>query len=159
MNVIKEYNTAKKKKGNVSFGAAHGARWIFRAADKESGAWEKIMKVRGGRDVAERVADVISKSWLRTAGKGLKSFERIDGKARRQIDVLCQVRTLKDYDGNPEWWSNEVPQTGQETVKMVSPQPAPAPFSVEDLIEDPAETAEPLPVVEAENPIGELMTA
>lgn len=135
MNVIKEYNTAKKKKGNVAFGATGGARWNFRISDKESGAWTKIMRVSGGFEIAAKVADVISKSWIRTAGKKLESFARIDAAARRQIDYLTGLRTLKDWEGEPEWWSNQ--SRGTPTVEMVyikqRKATPPAPVSPEDL--------------------------
>lgn len=152
MNVIKEYNTAKKKKGNVTFGAAAGGRWNFRASDKESGAWTKIMKVRGGAPIAAKIAEVISKSWLRTAGKKLDSAARLDAAARRAIDNLCQLRTLKDWDGETEWWTNAL-VAGQEAVKIIyvnqQKPTAPAGISPEDL---------GVPAMEVEL-IGELITA
>jgi len=137
MNVIKEYNTAKKQKGNVSFGAENGHRWNFRIADKESGAWTKIMKVPGGKAIAERIAEVISKSWTRTAGKKLEAPDRLDGRARRQIDHLIKLRTIADWTGEPEWWSND--PTSEPAVAMVYVnQPKPEGISPEDLATDTA---------------------
>ena len=116
MNVIKEYNTAKKKKGNVCFGSIRGGAWVFRCSDKESGSLEKIIRLRGGGlEVAERIALIISKSWLRTAGKNLEAPSRLDRTARRMIGTLVQLRTLKDWTGEPEWWST----AGPEGVKQV----------------------------------------
>jgi hypothetical protein len=150
MNVIKEYNTAKKQKGNVTFGAAHGARWNFRISDKESGAWTKIMRVPGGKEIAERIAEVISKSWKRTAGKKMDSAARLDARARRQIDHLTGLQTLADWKGEPEWWSNDC--TAESAVNMIyvnrPPEQVPAGIGPEDLA----------PVV-AQEPIGEAITA
>lgn len=115
MNVIKEYNTKKKQKGNVCYGSVHAGAWVFRCSDKESGAFEKIIRLRGGLEVAEKIALIISKSWLRTAGKKLEASARLDRNARRQIDALCQIRTLKDWKGEPEWWNT----AGPESVKQV----------------------------------------
>lgn len=134
MNVITEYNTAKKKKGNVTYGSLHAGRWVFRASDK-NGAYEKIIRLSGGLPVAERIASIISAAWLRTANSKLSAPARIDAKARRMIDQLCEVRTLKDWDGEPEWWHNV---TGEApAVKMIfvnrSRITPPAPVSPEDL--------------------------
>jgi hypothetical protein len=115
MNVIKEYNTAKKKKGNVSFGSVHAGRWVFRCSDKESGSLEKILRVPGGVEVATKIATAISKSWLRTAGKKLASPSRLDAACRNAIDKLCKIRTLKDWDGETEWWTNAI----SEGTKMI----------------------------------------
>lgn len=115
MNVIKEYNTAKKRKGNVCFGSIHAGAWVFRCSDKESGSFEKIIRIRGGIEMAEKIALVISKSWLRTAGKKLNAPSRLDGTARRAIDNLCHLRTLKDWKDEPEWWANAI----DESVKQV----------------------------------------
>lgn len=159
MNVIKEYNTAKKKKGNVTFGSIHGGRWSFRCSDKESGSIEKLMTVPGGRDVAEKIAEVISKSWLRTAGKKLESAERIDARARKQIDHLTHLRTLADWKGEPEWWSNSAgaePIINMIYINQQKPVEQPAGISAEDL--HVTVTPEQAPVVEAE-PIGEAVTA
>lgn len=119
MNTIKEYNTAKKQKGNVQYGAVHGGRWTFRCSDKESGPIEKILKVPGGKEIADKIALVISKSWKRTAGKGKEAFERLDVPCRNAIDRLCQIRTLKDWTGEPEWWTNALVAEGDESVPMV----------------------------------------
>lgn len=128
MNTIKTYKISNKKKGQVSFGSRHGGMWIFRIADRESGAYEKLMKVPGGLKIAEKIAETIHKSWLRTAGRNVNSSSRIDGTARRKIDLLVRLRTLKDWKDEPEWWSNEVPT--EPAVPMV---PAVEGFSEKDL--------------------------
>lgn len=109
MNLIKTYKIANRKKGQVTFGSRPGGVWEFEASDKESGKWNKSMKVRGGKEIAEKIATVAHESWLRTAGKGLEAHNRIDARARRKIDYLTGLRTLKDWKGEPEWWTNCVP--------------------------------------------------
>ncbi len=137
MNVIKEYNTAKKKKGNVCYGALGGGRWVFRISDKESGAIEKIIRFSGGAEVAEKIAESISKSWLRTAGKKHEASARIDGRCRRQIDHLRALRTISDWTDEPEWWHND--SNDEPAVKMVyvNQQPV-AGISAEDIAVEPS---------------------
>lgn len=118
MNLIKEHKIANRKKGQVSFGSHHGGTWEFRVSDRESGAYTKIMKVRSGLKIAEKIAETLHLSWLRTAGKKLDAAARIDGRARHKIDLLVKVRTLKDYTGEPEFWSND--PTDEPTVKMIN---------------------------------------
>lgn len=156
MKVTKEYNTAKKKKGNVCFGAVAGGRWMFRISDKESGSLEKILKITGGYDVAEKIALVISKAWLKTANKKLDATSRLDGRSRQTIDRLCGLRTLADWKGEPEWWSNR--SDGMPAVNVIyvnHPKAAPVVeaeppvgISAEDLtpaVEAPVETQELVP--------------
>lgn len=118
MNVIKEHKINNRKRGQVTFGSKHGGQWLFEIADRESGRWMKMMKVRGGLAVAEKIAETIHKSWLRTAGRKLEVHERIDNTARNKIDRLINLKTLKDYQNEPEFWKNEVPAEGNETVPM-----------------------------------------
>ena len=117
MNVIKEHKINNRKKGQVTFGSKHGGLWMFEVSDRQN-KWQRAMKVPGGLTVAEKIADTISKSWLRTASKKVSDSERIDWIARRKIDLLVKVRTLKDYQEEPEFWKNEVPTEGAESVPM-----------------------------------------
>ena len=153
MNVIKEYNTAKKQKGNVAFGAAGGAKWNFRCSDKESGAWVKVMKVPGGKEVATKIADVISKSWLRTAGKKLDASARVDARARRQMDHLVGLRTVADWKGEPEWWHNDC--SAEPSVGMIYVNRQPNGISAEDIAQDTALERATEPAIE----LAEAVTA
>ena len=138
MNVIKEHKINNRKKGQVTFGSKHGGTWLFLASDKKN-KWEKAMKVPGGLPVAEKIAEVVSASWLRTAAKdGLRDDQRIDWRARTMIDKLIKLRTLKDYDDDPEWWHNV--EGDEPSVKMnFINQPPPAKgISAEDLEVEPA---------------------
>lgn len=147
MNAIKTYFIAKRKKGQVEYGSAHGGKWTFRV-----GKYSKITKVAGGKPVADKIAEAFHKSWLRTDGKKVENdCERIDAICRRVIDRLIKVRTIADWKPDVDWWSNE---PGDEpSVKMITPvnrseetipwHQAPKGIGAEDLVVDP-------PVVPAE---------
>lgn len=122
MNTIKTYVIANRKKGQVIFGSQHGGKWIFKAAK-----WMKITKVPGGQKVAEKIAEAIHKSLLRTAGKPVEDdSQRIDGTCRNIMNCLLKVRTLADYKDEPEWWSNPF-KTPRKIVEL------PEGISAEDL--------------------------
>src|SRR5271170_2487494 len=99
MNIIKSYKVANKKKGQVVFGSQHGGRWHFKI-----GKFEKIMKVPGGQKVAEKIAEAIHKAWLRTNGKGLEDFQRVDGICQAAINRLIKLRTLVNWVPDIDWW-------------------------------------------------------
>jgi hypothetical protein len=140
MNVIKEHKINNRKKGQVTFGSKHGGQWLFEVSDRESGKWTKMMRVPGGLAGAEKIAETLSKSWLRTAGKKLDCSTRIDAIARNKIDRLTKLKTLKDYTDEPEFWKNEVPSEGTESVPMnYVNQPRPSKgISAEDIAQDTA---------------------
>jgi len=151
MNLIKTYFIAKRKKGQVEYGSAHGGKWIFRM-----GKYEKITKVPGGKAVTEEIATALHKSWLRTDGKKVANdCERVDGTCRNTLERLIKCRSLADYKPLNASWDNPTAAEGQ-TVNMVQPtkkhrsketipwHQAPKGISAEDL-ETPA-----LPVVPIE---------
>jgi hypothetical protein len=98
--------------------------------------------MRGGFEVAEKVALVISKSWLRTAGKKIEVSGRLDGNARRMINTLVQLRTLKNWKSEPEWWD-----TAGESVKQVYINQQPVVASKEKGISEVDLAVEIAPVV------------
>lgn len=139
MNTIKTYKIANRKKGQVEYGSRPGGTWKFRV-----GKFIKITKVKGGRAVADKIAEAMHKSWLRTDGKIVKDdSERIDGICRSILDRLTKGRTLTDYKGEPEWWSNRC--LTNPAVDMISPfREIPKGISAEDLNEDLEPATEPV---------------
>ena len=106
MNAIKTYKIANRKKFQVEFGAQHGGKWHFRV-----GSFTLITKVRGGKSVADKIAEALHKSWHRHG--------EIDGTCRNIINRLLKVRTLADWKPEIDWWSN---QPGEKNVViMVEP--------------------------------------
>jgi hypothetical protein len=117
MNLIKTYFIAKRKKGQVEYGSAHGGKWMFRM-----GQYEKVTKVPGGKAVAEQIALALHKSWLRTDGKKVANdCERVDGTCRNTLERLIKCRTLADYKPINASWDNPHAATGQ-SVLMVEPK-------------------------------------
>jgi hypothetical protein len=115
MNAIKTYKIANRKKGQVEYGSRPGGVWEFKI-----GKYTKMTKVPGGKKVAERIAEALHKSWIRTASKVVTNdLERIDATCRRVIDHLTAVRRLADWKPTNDWWSNATPD--EPTVKMVTP--------------------------------------
>jgi hypothetical protein len=117
MKLIRTYKIANRKKGQVEYGSRAGGLWEFKV-----GGYIKLTKVPGGKEVAERIAEAIHKSWLRTAGKPVSNAsDRIDGTCRNVMERLIKCRTLADYKPvNASWDNPNRPADGQ-TVLMVEP--------------------------------------
>jgi hypothetical protein len=150
MKLIKTHKIANRKKGQVVFGSQPGGKWMFRV-----GGYEKLTKVPGGLEIAERIAMAFHKSWLRTEGKPVKFVsDRIDGICHNTVDRLLKCRTLADYKPLNGSWDNPNPAHAAEpSVKMVEPpknhrskdtipwHQAPKGISAEDLaVEAPTNT-------------------
>ncbi len=111
MNAIKTYKIANKKKFQVEFGFV-GGRWNFRIGD-----FTLITKVPGGHKNAERIAEILRKSWFRHG--------QIDGAARTAINniVNANFRPLKNYRGafdhNWSWKDGQSPLPEEPSVRMV----------------------------------------
>jgi hypothetical protein len=118
MNLIKTHKIANRKKGQVEFGSQPGGKWMFKL-----GRYIKITRVPGGLEVAERIAEALHKSWLRTDGKKVQNdIERIDGICRGVMDRLLRMPSLADHKPiNASWDNPNTPATGQDVV-MVSPK-------------------------------------
>jgi len=111
----KAYKLANKKKFQVEYGFK-GGKWNFRIGD-----FTLLTKVPGGKVNADRIAEILRKSWFRR--------QEIDGTARNAINkiVMGDFKALKDYSG--KWdhnWSwkdggRSTVDTSISTVKMVSP--------------------------------------
>lgn len=122
MKLIKTHKIANKKKGMVEFGSMPGGKWMFNVGGMTRG-YIKLTKVPGGGPVAEKIAEAIHKSWLRTEGKAVKNVcERIDAICRRTMDRLLRVPTLADYKPKNASWDNpNTPAAGQD-VAMLKPE-------------------------------------
>jgi len=91
MNAIRTYKIANRKKFQVEFGYV-GGKWNFRV-----GSFTLMTKVRGGKEVAHKIAEAMHKSWHR---KG-----EIDGTCRNVINRLLEVKTLADHVPE-DFWKN-----------------------------------------------------
>ena len=118
MKLIKTHKIANHKKGQVVFGSQPGGKWMFQV-----GRYTKLTKVPGGLETAERIAEALHKSWLRTDGKKVTNdCERIDGICRSVMERLLHVLTLADYrPRNGSWDNPNQPATGQD-IRMVEPK-------------------------------------
>lgn len=90
MNALKTYKVANRKKYQVEYGFVRG-QWNFRI-----GSFTLMTKVKGGREVADQIAEVLHKAWHRS--------QSIDGAARTTINKLLKVRTLKDFRPDAIWF-------------------------------------------------------
>lgn len=163
MKLIKTHKIANRKKGQVEFGSQPGGKWMFKI-----GRYIKITKVPGGLKTAERIAEALHNSWLRTVGKVVvNDVERIDGVCRGVMERLLHMPSLADHKPVNASWDNPHAAWGQ-TVRMREPakkfrkgvEPSwhlpPKGISAEDLEVTPAlpvihlEVAPILPVVPIE---------
>lgn len=127
----KTYKLANKKKFQVTYGFSSG-KWNFRVGD-----FTLLTKVPSGREGADRIAEILRKSWFRATA--------VDGAARNAINRIVSkgVPQLKDYRGpwDHNWsWSDGKNHTEGQTVNMVPP-----PLEIR-----PMEVKITLPVVEVE---------
>lgn len=111
----KTYKLANKKKFQVEYGFK-GGKWTFRI-----GSFTLLTKVPGGKENADRISEILRKSWLRCG--------EIDGNARNAVNriVNANFKALKDYKG--KWDHGYSFENGGRstmdpnisTVKMISP--------------------------------------
>lgn len=127
----KTHKLANKKKFQVTFGFV-GGKWNFRIGD-----FTLLTKVPGGKKSADRIAEILRKSWFRAGN--------VDGAARNAINRIVNVGQgqLKDYRGpwDHNWsWADGKSSVEGHTVEMVPPSQEIRPVEVKPT----------LPVVEAE---------
>lgn len=110
----KTYKLANKKKFQVAYEYA-GGKWHFRIGD-----FTLMTKCPGGKQTAERIAEILRKSWFRHG--------QVDGAARTAITALVNrdFRPLKEYRGawdhNWSWKDNRNQATPEDsTVHMIEP--------------------------------------
>lgn len=113
MNTNKSYKLANKKKAQVTYGFT-GGKWNFKI-----GNFTLMTKVPDGKENADRIADILRKSFLRC--------NEVDGTARLAINriVSSEFKSLKDYRGafdhNFSWTDNKNQTEGPVAVEMVPP--------------------------------------
>jgi len=110
----KIHKLANKKKFQVTYEYI-GGKWSFRIGD-----FTLLTKCPGGKETADKIAEILRKSWFR--------HNEIDGAARNAITRLVNrdFTPLKDYRGpfDHNWsWSERKDQSSADpTVHMVEPE-------------------------------------
>jgi hypothetical protein len=110
MNTLKTYKLANRKKFQVEYSYKSG-KWHFKI-----GSYILMTRVPGGKENADRIAEILRKSWFRHG--------EIDGAARTAINsiVNANFKPLKNYRGkwDHNWSWSDAPTERIDDVPVVS---------------------------------------